>query len=693
MRICLLIGFLCIWSSHLTLDGQSICGNTGWQQITTPDEIDFRQIRQGQRRVYKSTDLAIQFHVIRPSSGQSSFQREYADTIIQVLNNGFRETPFTFYQCKDINYIDNDDILPFSKHEDHTDFFNYYNSDQAINIYLPQSITCIGCGAWAYFPWMDNHAYVIPIKRYDSELHVHEMGHVLGLFHTHSPGELVDRSNCKVAGDLCCDTPAEPELGGHNVDDDCVYFGSEVDKNGLSYDPLVGNYMSYASFCYDFFTEDQIERMSFFVERYLGKHQCKDDYIDASVGDIYSDPVPAMEGQPYTLTVDINNLGNDIGRYLNVKAYYDGEIVGRETIPSLFPNTPYHVRFPYSVKMPAVPGRHKFCIEVESDSLEVLPFNNYKCQEVLVRQRAGIPDLNVSNLRLKAGVAQLEMSNKMLLDLENIGSVETGLINGILIVNELDTVVFTSSGLGVAESRTIELEVPFRSEKINNICATAFPVFAEGTISNNSVCGTYHAVDELKNDMIVDTAYLVSLDSLFIRGKTYYVNFDLINDGPGLAFNKVAFLWVNGQLQDSLNYGPGAWPPGHSRTDSFKLIWYPLADTLEICVSLKAYQDVDLSNNQFCFEFPVFGKTTSTNDAENKTIDLYPNPVSDRLILDGLEPLSQIQFYSADGLLVDEFITAYDGQFKINVKDWPSSVYMLKYTDQGISRFQSFIKL
>lgn len=114
-------------------------------------------------------------------------------------------------------------------------------------------------------------AYAIPntylliyAGRFDTPHLAHEMGHCLGLYHTHETAfgdELVDGSNCGGAGDLLCDTPADPGLSG-NVDDSCVYIGTDTDGNGESYNPDVTNTMSYAPFgCRGLFTQDQEDRM------------------------------------------------------------------------------------------------------------------------------------------------------------------------------------------------------------------------------------------------------------------------------------------------------------------------------------------------------------------------------------------------------------------------------------------------
>lgn len=96
----------------------------------------------------------------------------------------------------------------------------------------------------------------------------HEIGHCLGLYHTHSGSgcydyancsENINGSNCSNCGDLVCDTPADPCLSG-KVDDNCNYVG------GGGYSPDVHNIMSYSSpHCLNNITLGQMNRIHFVI--------------------------------------------------------------------------------------------------------------------------------------------------------------------------------------------------------------------------------------------------------------------------------------------------------------------------------------------------------------------------------------------------------------------------------------------
>lgn len=79
----------------------------------------------------------------------------------------------------------------------------------------------------------------------------HEMGHYFGLLHTFETGyrgkELVNGSNCSVAGDLICDTPADINPYDANATNlvGCAYVGTYTDSLGQRYRPDPRNIMSY----------------------------------------------------------------------------------------------------------------------------------------------------------------------------------------------------------------------------------------------------------------------------------------------------------------------------------------------------------------------------------------------------------------------------------------------------------------
>ena len=98
-------------------------------------------------------------------------------------------------------------------------------------------------------------ALIVHGSYYDTSTLPHEMGHCLGLYHTHHGtvnegggdtnqcAELVDGSNGTTCGDYIMDTPADPNRWANNS---CLYIGTGVDAHGNHYSPDASNIMSYA---------------------------------------------------------------------------------------------------------------------------------------------------------------------------------------------------------------------------------------------------------------------------------------------------------------------------------------------------------------------------------------------------------------------------------------------------------------
>ncbi len=139
----------------------------------------------------------------------------------------------------------------------------YTSINNVMNVNIAASYS--GCGVnYGYGP---NTTINPNCNRPFDEILAHELGHALGLPHTHgytntgTTTELVDGSNCETHGDHFCDTPADPNLL-YVINSSCVYTGSAVDANGDAYQPNTHNLMSYTySHCPDHFSEEQSERM------------------------------------------------------------------------------------------------------------------------------------------------------------------------------------------------------------------------------------------------------------------------------------------------------------------------------------------------------------------------------------------------------------------------------------------------
>jgi hypothetical protein len=147
------------------------------------------------------------------------------------------------------------------------DITTRYYQPHTINLYLVSQLTDKNnrttC-AYTYYPSEKKDMIFIAKNCLSGILLIEQLGHFFNLYHTHETAfgqELVDESNCSIAGDLCCDTHAQPDLSG-KVTLDCQYTSSVKDLNGQLYTPSVKNYMSAApQDCRCFFSKEQYIRM------------------------------------------------------------------------------------------------------------------------------------------------------------------------------------------------------------------------------------------------------------------------------------------------------------------------------------------------------------------------------------------------------------------------------------------------
>ncbi len=250
----------------------------------TEDQIKYMNSTQQEREIINTIffeqdviPIAISAHIIRDSLGQKGLSEDHLITSIQQLNEIYQQVGFEF-SLYSLNYINNNNFcIDLSKS------FSYdspeYNMaipslvPNTINVfYLPNSQ-----GNWASFPAHKNtfnKDWIVINKAYstDAKTLSHQIGHYFNLYHTHEDAlgnELVDRSNCKTAGDELCDTPAEPsinrlgKIGLHGcIDILCKYACNGKDENDEKYKPNSNNLMSYAlTTCTNSFTPEQITRM------------------------------------------------------------------------------------------------------------------------------------------------------------------------------------------------------------------------------------------------------------------------------------------------------------------------------------------------------------------------------------------------------------------------------------------------
>jgi hypothetical protein len=91
---------------------------------------------------------------------------------------------------------------------------------------------------------------------------IHEIGHCLGLKHTHQGS-----GNGYTEGDEVCDTPEIGNISGL-IDANCSYKGRPLALSEEEAKIIIDNYMSYVNkLCRKEFTKDQIDKMRFNISK------------------------------------------------------------------------------------------------------------------------------------------------------------------------------------------------------------------------------------------------------------------------------------------------------------------------------------------------------------------------------------------------------------------------------------------
>lgn len=231
----------------------SSCGTVVTQDVITRQ---LQQLQNPQRSIIGKVDrtLNVKVWVVLDTFGVSGVSLTDIDNIVKAPNTPFAPVGLSFTLCQ-VDSIRDHNFNIWDPNVDDPQAQVLYYDPGLINVYLVDEIT--SAGGYAYFP---GGADMIVLNKGGAEGSItHEMGHFFGLYHTFEVGfgaELADGSNCLVAGDLLCDTEADPDSTGQNVDVHCNLTVFYTDANGDPYDPPTDNIMSYYP-CACRFTIDQ----------------------------------------------------------------------------------------------------------------------------------------------------------------------------------------------------------------------------------------------------------------------------------------------------------------------------------------------------------------------------------------------------------------------------------------------------
>ena len=240
--------------------------------------------------------VRITSHIVRYSDGSGGLAEDRVTTAIKNLNDHVASTGLVFFQDGDTIYLDSDEYADCTGNESYT-LREIDPVAGSVNIYFVPLFDYCGIssfyGSGVQGIVMNNYCTANPsVPNYST--FSHEVGHYFNLYHTHETYigvECVDGSNCDSAGDLFCDTPADPRLS-YLVDNSCVYIGTDLDAcgSGDSYNPSTVNLMSYSTkWCRDTFTLEQLSMFLWSAENQRADHIVNSDCPEDINGDGYVD--------------------------------------------------------------------------------------------------------------------------------------------------------------------------------------------------------------------------------------------------------------------------------------------------------------------------------------------------------------------------------------------------------------------
>ena len=219
---------------------------------TEADYLNFQNqlfVTFGEQEANQINKIPVKAWIIRRNDGTGGVTESTILAAFKDVNIHYKPTTLQFEICE-FAYINNSDYYNFDRSTDEGKILSTNYTPKIINIYFTgdviSSSTSI-CG-YAKFPGEKDLIVMNNDCVNNGSTLSHELGHYFGLFHTHEKfqgAELVDGSNCEIAGDFICDTPADPNISG-KVSSNCTYTGSDKDSKGATYKPDPSNLMSYS---------------------------------------------------------------------------------------------------------------------------------------------------------------------------------------------------------------------------------------------------------------------------------------------------------------------------------------------------------------------------------------------------------------------------------------------------------------
>jgi hypothetical protein len=320
--------------------------------VTIPAGITPEQVQSNDLSLFESTttyNLRLAIHIVRYNNGSDGITEVNLVQKKDALNDFMQQADLQFYEYTR-DTIDSDYFANLNENKI-DELFSLYYIDGCINIYFVPVFSHKGWSSFSSRFGITPQGIVILNTAPETTL-PHEMGHYFDLLHTHElwyfeeiPGipitifENIARdggcANCDNAGDLLCDTPADPSMRmrGVLVDPNCIWNPNSTpppdECDSIDYNPLTNNLMTTELHhsCRTTFTSEQKLRMKETLLQYrsdLLKHLI---YLENSVNSLNAGGTLRIHNQNYEsgtsafVETGEHNIGTNNERFTSDNIY------------------------------------------------------------------------------------------------------------------------------------------------------------------------------------------------------------------------------------------------------------------------------------------------------------------------------------------------------------------------------------
>ncbi len=252
-------------AAMVSFSGVLLAQDGGCGTVITPEfaeqirqNIETLNLQKSERTPYHYA-IPVAMHIVRKTDGTGGFNPADMAPSIDSANNLFAQANVSIFLFQPTDFVDNDFLYGDQSNNANRDSLRHCAVvPEAVNIYFVPSSSGFGLCGQSSFPMSGDQGIIMSNDCAGPSLNntvlVHEIGHYFNLLHTHEPFygiECPNGSNCGTAGDLLCDTPADPNVYTHVTSAPaCVYdnfAGPPAGCDATPYDPPIFNIMSYSA--------------------------------------------------------------------------------------------------------------------------------------------------------------------------------------------------------------------------------------------------------------------------------------------------------------------------------------------------------------------------------------------------------------------------------------------------------------